>query len=66
MNEQEARDLLRAAVRKRDATAKAANNAREAVYDAVRQVAPVLKQVDIARETKWTREHIRNIVDGKK
>jgi hypothetical protein len=64
MDETEARDLLAAAVHERDATATTADQARLHLYDVVRTVAPVLKQVDIAKKTRWTREHVRKIVDG--
>lgn len=65
MDEQAARDLLKAAVRKRTAAETRATDARKQLYDVVRTVSPVLKQVDIVKETGWTREHVRNIVDGK-
>lgn len=64
MDETEAGALLAAAVAERDATARSAEQARQQLYDVVRQVAPQLKQVEIVRATGWTREHVRKIVSG--
>lgn len=65
MDEKAAHDLLKAAIRK-TATAEAkAKETREQLYDVIRAVSPVLKQIRIAEATGWSREHIRNIVDGK-
>lgn len=64
MDETEAREILAAAIRERDAAQAIADQAREHLYEAVRTVAPVLKQVEIVRATGWTREHVRKIAAG--
>lgn len=64
MDDTEARRLLADAIARRDATIRAADEARDALHEVVRAVAPVLRQVDIARDTGWTRETIRRIVRG--
>jgi hypothetical protein len=66
VTEEEARAQLAAAAAEYDAARLSAENTRLALYDAVRAVAPVLKQVDIVKATGWTREHIRQIVGGEK
>jgi len=62
MDTTEAQRRLTAAVAERDATKATAEQARDHLYEVVREVAPVLKQVDIVRSTGWTREHVRKIV----
>jgi hypothetical protein len=65
MDERAALNLLKAAIRK-TATAEArAAEVKDQLYDVIRAVSPVLKQIRIAEATGWSREHIRNIVDGK-
>lgn len=61
MDEDAARDLLRTAIKKRHAANQAADDAMHQLYDVVRRVSHILKQVDIVRETGWSREHIRQI-----
>lgn len=61
----EAQRLLQAAAAEHSAAKITANQTREHLYDVVRRVAPLVRQVDIVKATGWTREHIRRIVDGK-
>lgn len=55
---------LRRLVSRRDRTARAALEARDRIYEHIREIAPKpdVKQVDIVEITGWTREHIRSIV----
>jgi hypothetical protein len=62
MDRGDAERVLTAAVAERDALRVAAERARERLYEVVREVAPVLRQVEIVKATGWTREHVRKIV----
>jgi hypothetical protein len=64
MDENAAKRLLETAVEDRDRTRDAAEQARERLYSVIRDVSPLLRQVDIVRVTGWTREHIRRITGG--
>jgi hypothetical protein len=61
---EEAPGHLRRAIARRNRAAKVADEAWDACYQAVREVAPYMKQMDIAEMTGWRREHVRNIVNG--
>jgi hypothetical protein len=66
MDRDEAERRLAAAAAEHRAAKASAEQTREQLYDVVREVAPLLRQVDIVKATGWTREHIRRIVDGQR
>jgi molybdopterin-guanine dinucleotide biosynthesis protein len=58
-------DLLAAAVAEHEAAEAGVDQALRQLYDVIREVAPQMQQVDIVEVTGWTREHIRQIVNGR-
>ena len=62
MDTQEAERLLNEAAAEHAAAKAREEQTRERLYNVVREVAPVLRQVEIVKRTGWTREHIRRIV----
>lgn len=66
MDERAALNLLKAAIRKNATSEAKAKVDREQLYEVIKTVSRGgLKQIRIAEATGWSREHIRNIVDGK-
>lgn len=62
VDKEAAEQLLAAAAAEHNAAKASVEQSRAQLYDVVRQVAPLLRQVDIVKTTGWTREHIRRIV----
>lgn len=66
MDERAALNLLKAAIRKKDAAEAKADEVKAQLYEVIKTVSQAgLKQIRIAEATGWSREHIRNILDGK-
>lgn len=63
-----AREALARAIQRRDDTEAAAEQARGELYAVIRTILtyqpPLMRQVEVAKETGWTREHIRRIAKG--
>ena len=64
MTPDDARRVLAAALDEHAAAVLAEEDARDAVYAAVRQVAPTLKQTEIIDRTGYGRAHVLRIVNG--
>ncbi len=66
MERHEAELLLARATEEHDNAKTAVEAARLRLYEVVRLVSPVLRQVDIVRSTGYTREHVYTIIHGKR
>lgn len=66
MDQEKALDELRAAAAEYKAAKASVESTREHLREVVRKVVPPLKQADVVRETGWTRETVRLVIDPEK